>query len=75
VEYGLYYPVLLKIRKKVTHFTKTSKENSQNKVVQSYANYDRKLQLCKKNNIHIMEAENNEDFVYKGISNISDNNE
>lgn len=56
-------------------FSKTSKEDSQNKVVHGYANYARKLQLCKKNSIHIMEAENDEDFVFKEIVNISENRE
>ena len=39
-------------------FSKTSKDDSQNKVVHGFANYARKLQFCKKNIIHIMEADN-----------------
>lgn len=54
-------------------FYKTSKRDSQNKVVHDYANYARKLQFCKKNNIHIMEAENDGDFVFKEIVNTSEN--
>jgi len=64
-----------KIGDMTVHFTKTSKEDSQNKIVHGYANYARKLQLCKKNHIHIMEAENNKDFVFKEKVNISENRE
>jgi ribonuclease HI len=56
-------------------FSKTSKDDSQNKVVHGFANYARKLQFCKKNIIHIMEAENDKDFVFKETVNISENRE
>ena len=56
-------------------FTKTSKKDNQNKLVHDYANYARKLQFFKKNSIHIMEAVNGEDFVFKETVNISENRE
>jgi len=64
-----------KIGDMTIRFTKTSKEDRQNKLVHGYANYARKLQFCKKNCIYIMEAENNEDFVFKEIVNVSENKE
>ncbi|CUH92305.1 ribonuclease HI [Herbinix luporum] len=64
-----------KIGDMIICFTKTSKEDRQNILVHGYANYARKLQFCKKNSIHIMEAENNEDFVFKEIVNVSENKE
>ncbi|SHJ14394.1 ribonuclease HI [Lutispora thermophila] len=56
-------------------FSKTSKDDSQNKVVHGFANYARKLQFCKKNSVHILEAENNEDFVFKETVDVSENRE
>lgn len=64
-----------KIGDMTIRFTKTSKEDRQNKLVHGYANYARKLQFCKKNCIYIMEAENNDDFVFKEIVNVSENKE
>lgn len=64
-----------KIGDMTIRFTKTSKEDRQNKLVHGYANYARKLQFFKKNSIYIMEAENNEDFVFKEIVNVSENKE
>ncbi|MBA5850262.1 hypothetical protein H2684_02890 [Clostridium sp. cel8] len=64
-----------KIGDMTIRFTKTSKEDRQNKLVHGYANYARKLQFCKKNFIYIMEAENNEDFVFKEKVNVSENKE
>lgn len=55
------------------YFTKVSKEDSLNRIVHRYANHARKLQFCNKNSIHIMESIDDEDFVYKGIMNNSNN--
>jgi len=64
-----------KIGDMTLHFSKASKEDRQNELVHGYANYARKLQFYKKHTIHIMEAENDEDFEFKEIVNVSKNKE
>lgn len=57
------------------HFKKATKNDSRNRIVHTYAGYARKIQLCSKNSLHIMERKTGKDFAYKGLVNNCNNKE
>lgn len=49
------------------HFSKVTNKDSGNRIVHTYASYAKKIQLCSKNSLHIIERKNGKDFEDNGI--------